>query len=400
MILNDQEIEMTWNGGRSPSDLLISCHQVGSSSRVVSQFGNGIATWRLPFLFRFPSEVNLRLRGPTNWHREGAFPIEQILDTASGSVDVWMNWKVTAIGIPIRFEVGEPLCVIYPELRGLTDEVDPQIHCIEDEIALEENGASLSKKGFGSVQPDQDGGRQEVSEVNETTSRAANQGEFSVLLAEEEGAGPRRGLRDFSLGTNCCDVPLKDQSRLQSYYVEKDFYDQAATLRHQLERAVSSAISTDPTVNPLIYAYSENAYQFLAASAERVFSADLLFTLLERLRAWARQRLGTSYASTPRVQVYIKGSQRHFAKDNVQAGWHYLLCLTQTEKRTRPVGVLLESASQLLDGVGFFVSSVNRVKLNSNELLVHDARRAYRIDRVKGSTDPLEGKVLLDGYLW
>ena len=134
MILNDQDIEMTWNGGGSPSDLLISGQDVGTGSRVISQFGNGIATWKLPFLFRFPVEVNLRLRGPTNWHREGTFPIEQILDAASSIAGASMNWKVTTIGIPVRFEVGEPLCMIYPELRGLADDVDPRIHNLNGDL--------------------------------------------------------------------------------------------------------------------------------------------------------------------------------------------------------------------------------------------------------------------------
>jgi Family of unknown function (DUF6065) len=400
MILNDRQIEMTWNGGKNPSDLLISIPEGGATSCVFSHFGNGIATWKLPFLFRLPSEVNLRLRGPTNWPREGAFPIEQLLDPASGNVDVWMNWKVTAIGIPIRFEVGEPLCMIYPELRGLTDEVDPQIHFIDSEIALEGNGVSLSKRGFGSVLPDRDGGRQETSEVNETTHPAANQSEVSVHLTEEQGAGSRRGLGDFSLGTNRDDVPSQGRSRLESFYVEKDFYDQAALLRNQFERAISSASSTGPTVNPLTFAYSENAYQFIAATAERMFNADLLFSLLDRLRAWARQSVGATHASTPRVQVYVHGSQRHIAKDDIRVGWHFLLSLTRDEKQTRRVEVLLESASEISGRVGVGVSRVDRIKLNFNELLVHETKCAYGIDRVKGSTNPLEGLVLLEGYLW
>src|SRR4029077_2015717 len=161
MILNDQEIELTWNGGGSPSDLSISGSEVGTTTRVVSQFGHGIATWKLPFLFRFPLEVNLRLRGPTNWNREGAFPIEQILDAASSIADVSMSWKVTAVGIPVRFGIGEPLCMIYPELRGLADEVDPQIHGPDGEIAPEGH-VNSSYKSAEASRP----GRQE-SDVSE-----------------------------------------------------------------------------------------------------------------------------------------------------------------------------------------------------------------------------------------
>lgn len=405
MILNDQEIEITWNGGKSPSDLLISGREVATSSRVVSQFGNGIATWRLPFLLRLPVGINVRLRGPTNWHREGAFPIEQILDAGSCDVGVSISWKVTAIGIPVRFEVGEPLCMIYPELRGLADEVDPQVHPFDGEVAAEEHASSLNKSGEAPRLSGRTRQGREESEVNESARPTASQGEVSDRLREQaEEVGPNEEIGGLSLGTmgqsSESSAPSNYRSRPEPFCVQSDFYDQAATLRNQFERIVLSATSTDPTANPLTYAYSENAYHFIAATAERIFSADQLFSLLDRLRVWARERLGATHASTPRVQIYTRGSYRHFAMDDIRVGWHYLFSVTRDEKRTRRVNVLLESASEILDGFGLGVRRVARVKLSFNELLVHDAKRAYAIDGGKGSTNPSEALVLLDGYLW
>jgi hypothetical protein len=400
IILNDQDIEITWNGGRSPSDLLISSGKVGTSPRAVSQFGNGIATWKLPFLFRLPLEVNLRLRGPTNWHKEGAFPIEQILDAASSIVGVSMSWKVTTIGTPVRFETGEPLCMIYPELQGLADAVDPQTQLADEEIPPRRQVAppGTQKDSYSvGVKPHE----RERLETGEVSS-------LPIVVSFHNGAGPEaestRVAEDLSFGSkyemNEPSAISNDRSILEVFRVQDNFYDQAQALREEFERTIASASSTDQATNPLTYAYSQNAYHFLTASAERVFNADLLFSLLDSLRAWARQNLGARHASTPRVQIYVRGSHRIFAKDDIFVGWHYILSLTRGEKHVRKANVILESASASLDSVKFGVSRVERIRLKYNDLLVHDAKRAYGIDGVKCSVNPLEGLVLLGGYLW
>lgn len=396
MLLNDEEIEITWNGGSSPSDLSILGRNYGASLRVVSQFGSGIATWKLPFLFRFPIDMNLRLRGPTNLPREGAFPIEQILDAASSFAGASMNWKLTAIGTPVRFEIGEPICMIYPELSGLADDVDPQIHALEGGIVPKGEASASYTNRAASKLPDRQ--TDQVLPVNETMMVAGDTGEMSD--SRKEGAS-RQEVERPSLGAErqSRSVTLGSAARLERFWVEKDFYDRALMLREQFQHVISSVNPTDPTANPLTYAYQENAYQLVAASAERVFSADLLFSLLDRLRAWARQNLGATHASTPRLHVYINGNQRCFAKDDIRAGWHYLLSLTRNEKPSRQVRVLLESASEIWDS-RFGLGRVTRVNLDFNAILIHDAKRAYGIDRFKGSTNPSEGFVLLDGYLW
>jgi hypothetical protein len=403
MVLNDEEVEITWNGGRSPSDLIISCPGAGTKPRVVSRFGNGIATWRLPFLFHLPKEVILRLRGPANWHKEGAFPIEQILDSIISISRVSMNWRLTTIGKPVRFEVGEPLGMIYPELRGLAEKVDPQVRMYEAEIASERHTRSTYTNADVPGLPGREQ-RGEASQTVEDSNFAATPVETSFHPSEQLEVELTREIGGLSIGVNgqsseaaevsICKLPT------EAFLVQDDFYDQATTLRTQFEQVVSSITSTDPATNPFTYAFCENAYQFIAASSERIFNANLLFCLLDRIRAWARQNLGATHASTPRVQLYIQGSHRNLAKDDIRVGWHYLFSLTRNEKQARRANVILESASEILEGVGFKVSRVERVNLSFNDFLVHDAKRLYGIDRVKGSANPIEGMLLLGGYLW
>lgn len=406
MILNDQEVEVTWNGGRAASDIRVVCRPQGPGSHVVSRFGNGVVTWEMPFFFRLRPEFNLRLRGLTNSPKEGAFPIEQILDADSIATGVSMSWRITRIGAPVRFELEEPLCMFYAELRSLAAELDPQIQTLEEVPSSSTNADSSSKTEAASGLPiDQRECGREAHDAGENASLVRSVRETWDQDLSSHPQEPRAQENHHD--------PLKIEDRPRArgklgdstllvapFFIQNDFYDQASTLRSQFERVASAVSSMDPSVNPFLYAYTEHAYQIITATAERIFTADLLFSLLDRLRAWASQNLRVTHASTPRVQVCIGGSRRHFAKDDIRARWHYLLSLTRNEKHADRVKVLVESGCDDLDGVGAGVTQVTTLKLTFNELLVHDARRAYGIHRSSGSINPAKAIVLLDGYLW
>lgn len=403
MILNDQEVELTWNGGRSPSDLSILAREATTDTRFISYLGNGIVTWQLPFSFYLPSEVNLRLRGPSNWGKEGAFPIEQILDADSRLVGVSMNWKLTRIGTPVRFEVGEPICMIYPELRGLAEHVNPEVRISDGGVPLQERAIPVNneispRSRTGQWRSSKSAGENVTAKANTNRSESMAKRQFAQQVgASQELDGPLSAGIPVSPVAN---PAYNSKSHLEPFYLQGDFYDQATVLRDQFERALSSASSTDPNANPFTYAYSENSYQFLAACAEKLFGPDVVFRFLDKLRAWARQTLGVAYASTPRVQIFIRGNQRHFAKDDIRVAWHYVLSITRSEKEIRRAKFILESPSARPRGVRWGLTSVQRVMLNFNELLVHNVKLAYGVDEVKATTDLSKGLVLLEGYLW
>jgi hypothetical protein len=186
----------------------------------------------------------------------------------------------------------------------------------------------------------------------------------------------------------------------EPFVIQGDFWDQARKLRNQFDQKMIHSQSADPNENPLTYVCCENEYQFLGATAERVFDGELIFEFLDTLRAWAQNNLKTYHASTPRIHIYVGGSHRHLAKDAVEIRWHYVFCLTPDQSRVRPIKLSLESAS---DGVlqnGLGVSTVANIRLKFNELLVHDAARPYGIREIRGSMQPRHGMLLLDGYLW
>jgi hypothetical protein len=126
-ILNSHALRVTWNGGNDTSDIEIESLDGEEALPASSHFGSGILTWNLPFLFRTPPGYNLHVRGPANWPKDGAYPLEGIVETDWLESTFTMNWKLTRADLPVIFEAGEPICMIVPQRRGELETFAPEI---------------------------------------------------------------------------------------------------------------------------------------------------------------------------------------------------------------------------------------------------------------------------------
>jgi hypothetical protein len=99
---------------------------VYNDSRISSHFGNGVVTFSIPYLFRTPRGINLWVKGPTNYIKDGAQPLEGVVETDWLPATFTMNWKLTRPHYPVRFERGEPICMVLPIPRGLSEEMEPR----------------------------------------------------------------------------------------------------------------------------------------------------------------------------------------------------------------------------------------------------------------------------------
>jgi hypothetical protein len=135
-VLNSHALRVTWNGGNGTSDIEIEALNGGEVNFASSHFGSGILTWNLPFLFRSPPGYNLQARGPANWPKDGASPLEGIVETDWLESTFTMNWKLTRANLPVIFEAGEPICMLVPQRRGELEAFEPEIREIGEEPEL------------------------------------------------------------------------------------------------------------------------------------------------------------------------------------------------------------------------------------------------------------------------
>ena len=104
--------------------------------RITSHFGVGTVTFTLPFLFRTPPGINLWVKGPVNCIKDGVQALEGIVETDWLPSTFTMNWKLTRPNHRVRFEKGEPICMIVPVSRGLAESLSPVLLPIKRDPAL------------------------------------------------------------------------------------------------------------------------------------------------------------------------------------------------------------------------------------------------------------------------
>jgi hypothetical protein len=130
--------ELYWYGGPNKTDIELRFLDFVDPS-VSTHFGFGVLTFSLPYLFRTPEGINLWVKGPSNAPKDGIQALEGVVETDWAFSTFTMNWKVTRPGEWIRFEKGEPVCMVVPVPRGLIETYVPK------SVPLEHNGELNTK---------------------------------------------------------------------------------------------------------------------------------------------------------------------------------------------------------------------------------------------------------------
>ena len=128
----------TWDGRAHPSAIRLSFDSanVEDTPPVTSHFGFGVLTFGVPFLFRTSPGWNLLVRGPANYPKDGACALEGLVETDWSVATFTMNWKLTRPGLEVRFDVGEPICMVVPQGRGRLERIRPRYVPLETDPKL------------------------------------------------------------------------------------------------------------------------------------------------------------------------------------------------------------------------------------------------------------------------
>ena len=138
-----------WYGGPAPADVEVRFDGPPDPC-VLSHFGAGTITFSLPFLFRTPPGVNLWAKGPSNWPKDGIQALEGVIETDWSSSTFTMNWKLTRPNEWVRFDAGEPICMLVPIPRGFAEGFAPRIELLKTNPELHEKYKAweASRSGF------------------------------------------------------------------------------------------------------------------------------------------------------------------------------------------------------------------------------------------------------------
>ena len=136
-ILSPCEFNACWTGTSGTDAVLIDLPPDSDPNRVpVSLFGQGVLTFHIPGLFRTPPGWNLWVGGSPNRPKEGIYPLTGIVETDWAPFTFTMNWHFTRPDYWVHFEMGEPICFVFPIQRGYLEEITPKLAPIEADPEL------------------------------------------------------------------------------------------------------------------------------------------------------------------------------------------------------------------------------------------------------------------------
>ena len=127
--------EVVWYGGDGLADVQFRSLDERAPHFVSSHFGHGVVTFHTGWLFRTPPGWAVWARGAPNWVKDGAVPLDGLVETDWLPFPFTMNWRLTRPGV-VRFEAGEPFCFITLAPHGLLDEMQPRLATLDDDPAL------------------------------------------------------------------------------------------------------------------------------------------------------------------------------------------------------------------------------------------------------------------------
>jgi hypothetical protein len=131
LVLSAHKVAATWDGGTGAESLRLDHLGGGPPFSAQSVFGAGILTWRIPYLFRTASGYNLLVRGPANMPKYGVQPLEGTIETDWVESTFIMNWQMMLPNHTVTFDIGEPVAMLVPQMRGELEIFRPEIRAFD-----------------------------------------------------------------------------------------------------------------------------------------------------------------------------------------------------------------------------------------------------------------------------
>jgi len=131
LVLSGHKVAATWDGGAGPESLHLEHLGGDPPFSAQSVFGAGILTWRIPYLFRTMPGYNLLVRGPANMPKYAVHPLEGTIGTDWVESPFTMNWQMMRPGHTVMFDIGEPVAMLVPQLRGELEIFRPEIRDLD-----------------------------------------------------------------------------------------------------------------------------------------------------------------------------------------------------------------------------------------------------------------------------
>lgn len=197
-----------------------------------------------------------------------------------------------------------------------------------------------------------------------------------------------------------------DQCVRERFVVVDDFLpeEDGLSMRADIEDHFSNPGQHTPPVHQVWnYWHVPGSYTYLRTSPEKVIAREKVERFVERLREWSARNLGFAAVTWPYLSLYVPGCVQGLHNDSTNGRLGFVYSLTPNARQT------IGGETVLVQDRDLFRSNLNTAAAGTglydlvppqfNRLILFDDRIPHAVQRVDGSMDPLEGRIVLHGHI-
>jgi prolyl 4-hydroxylase len=195
--------------------------------------------------------------------------------------------------------------------------------------------------------------------------------------------------------------PLRERSMVQDDFLP---VGEAEALRKHVERHFSQPHQHRPSTHQVWnYWHVPQLYTYLRTLPEKLIPHELCTSFHDTLSAWARETLGMPTVTWPTLSLYVNGCWQGLHNDSGNGRFGYVYSLTPDTVRHRGGETMLlregdlfrDNLSRSAAGSGLY----DLIAPRFNRLTVFDDRIPHGVQRIEGSMEPLDGRIVLHGHI-
>jgi hypothetical protein len=197
-----------------------------------------------------------------------------------------------------------------------------------------------------------------------------------------------------------------EQGVRERFVLVDDFLpeEDGLAMRADIEEHFSNPAQHTPSVHQVWnYWHVPGSYTYLRTSPEKVIAKEKVENFVERLRIWSAQNLGFAAVTWPYLSLYVPGCSQGLHNDSTNGRLGFVYSLTPNSRQTIGGETVLVQDRDLfrsnLDTAAAGTGLYDLVPPQFNRLILFDDRIPHAVQRVDGSMDPLQGRIVLHGHI-
>jgi hypothetical protein len=191
-----------------------------------------------------------------------------------------------------------------------------------------------------------------------------------------------------------------------AYFVVKDFFSEAHQMRASIDQHFGTPDEHYPEAHQIWnYWYVPQYYTYMRTTPGKLIPETLMTNFMVALRAWCLENLGMSEVGYPYLSLYVNGCGQGLHNDAENGRWAYVYSLTNWENRHFNGGetILFPQNNPYLMGTGLKAGAgsdfYDLVPPEFNQLLVFDDRMIHGVQRLEGTMNPFDGRLVFHGHI-